>query len=620
MSDEIRVLSDAVANQIAAGEVVQRPASVVKELVENAVDAGATSVAVVVKDGGRQLVQVIDNGKGMSPTDALRSFERHATSKIRSAGDLFALHTFGFRGEALASIASVAEVSLRSRRPGDEVGTEVNINGSVFGGQNPVSCPVGSQFTVRNLFYNTPARRKFMKSNQTENTKIISEFQQIVLCNPEVEFSLHFGDKLFLSLPPSNLRQRVTAVMGRTTGKSLIDIAVDTSIVSISGFIGTPDCAKKKKGEQYFFVNGRYFHSAYLQKAVLSAYDKILQADYIPSFFIYLNVDPSQIDVNVHPTKTEVKFEDEQSVWKVIFASVRESLGKHGIVPSLDFDVENQFDIPVYNKSASSSAGQVFRMPTIDVNPNYNPFKVESAEGWEQLYDGFERNFDSAVSSEDSGAEEFSPFEDIRVEQSATLPTQGEIEIESRMSDVGFFQTGRYIVLKAADGVTLIDWQQANYRILYESFVDKMSNDFSVNQQELFPETLELSAADHFTLSENMDTLAGMGFDIREMGGTSMVVYGIPVELENMSPKVVIESIIHDINEKGADLKDNKIDKLAAIVARNSCRTSNRKLSDTEIAYLVDKLYLCREPNYTPDGKTIIVQMPINEIDKKFKR
>lgn len=671
----IRILPDTVANQIAAGEVVQRPASMVKELMENAVDAGARSVSVVVRDGGKSMVQVIDDGCGMAAQDASLCFARHATSKIRKSGDLFALQTFGFRGEALASIASVAEVELRTRRPEDEVGTLVTIAGGTEADARTesVSCPQGTQITVRNLFFNTPARRKFLKADTTETKQVITEFQRVALCHPELAFTLVADDKTLFSLAPGGLRQRIAAIMGRKTGDKLLDVEVDTPIVRIGGYIGLPATAKKSGSEQYFFVNGRYFRSAYLQKAVVSGYNKLLPYGYTPSYFIYIDVDPARIDVNIHPQKTEIKFEDEQAMWQMLASAVGRSLGKHNVVPMLDFENPTPgLEIPIYTSAASGARKNMPAPPPVSVKDNYNPFKSYDRQEWDApssaahtvptAFGRHKKAFDdpeqapftemippsltipdlsapgaafvgkgSLLPGEETYSDYESPASEPAVEQ-GVLPVPG-----AQNGAAGHtvprslvFAGGKYIVTTTADGVVIVDRARAKLRVTYEEFLRRMENDFSVvGQRDLFPETVELSPADHFLLMEHTSELAAMGFDLRDMGGSTVVVYGLPVEMgTTATPAAAVEGLLAQIKEEGASLRDNHRERLAAAMARSCCAAlfagggsaNTSAVTTVEADALVRQLFACDEPNYTPDGRPVMTVVSAVEAEKRLKR
>lgn len=674
----IQILPDNVANQIAAGEVVQRPASMVKELMENAVDAGAQHISVIVRDGGKSIVQVIDDGCGMAAGDAVVCFARHATSKIRKSGDLFALRTFGFRGEALASIASVAEVELRTRRAEDEVGTLVTIAGGTEADARAecVSCPRGTQITVRNLFFNTPARRKFLKADSTETKQIIAEFQRVALCHPELAFTLVADDKTLFNLIPSGLRQRISAIVGRKTGDKLLDIEVDTPIVRIGGYIGLPATAKKSGSEQFFFVNGRYFRSAYLQKAVVNGYSKLLPFGYTPSYFVYIDVDPARLDVNIHPQKTEIKFDDEQALWQMLASAVARSLGKHNVVPMLDFDNPVPgLEIPIYNTQGTTSARREMPAPPpVSVRDNYNPFHSYDRKEWDspsasassgygvsraRAFDDPEQapftemippsltipdfsNPTAAPTSLLPGEETYSDYESPAEEEPRVLQTQlplAEAPAETSTDSSSpmaaaaavvprslVFGGGKYIVTTTADGVVIVDRARARLRVVYEEFLRRMENDFSVvGQRELFPRTVELAPADHFLLMENASELAAMGFDLRDMGGSTVVVYGLPVEMgEQTSPEQALEELLAQIKEEGSSLRDNHREKLALAMARSCCGAlfagGSATVTPVEADALVRQLFACDEPNYTPDGRPVMTVVSAVEAEKRLKK
>lgn len=683
-SNLIQILPDNVANQIAAGEVVQRPASMVKELMENAVDAGARSVSVVVRDGGKSLVQIIDDGSGMAAPDAVLCFARHATSKIRKSGDLFALQTFGFRGEALASIASVAEVELRTRRAEDEVGTLVTIAGGTEADARTesVSCPQGTQITVRNLFFNTPARRKFLKADTTETKQVIAEFQRVALCHPELAFTLVADDKTLFSLAPGGLRQRIAAIVGRKTGDKLLDVEVDTPIVRIGGYVGLPATARKSGTEQFFFVNGRYFRSPYLQKAVVSGYSKLLPYGYTPSYFIYIDVDPARIDVNIHPQKTEIKFEDEQAMWQMLASAVGRSLGKHNVVPMLDF--ENPvpgLEIPVYpSHQTRESSSRMPAPPPVSVRDDYNPFRSYDRQEWDTpspaassrasaigvpkkafddpeqapftemippsltipgpSADGGGNSMSSLLPGEETYSDYESSFTELfesGVQKEPGEPEQGALPLPpdgGRTAGAGIprclvFGGGKYIVTTTADGVVIIDRARAKLRVTYEEFLRRMENDFSVvGQRDLFPETVELSPADHFLLMEHTAELAAMGFDLRDMGGATVVVYGLPVEMgPKITPAEAVEGLLTQIKEEGTSLRDNHRERLAAAMARSCCAAlfvsdgrSAAAVTAVEADALVRQLFACDEPNLTPDGRPVMTVVSAAEAGKRLKR
>ncbi|MBN2862256.1 MAG: DNA mismatch repair endonuclease MutL, partial [Bacteroidales bacterium] len=536
MPDIIKLLPDSVANQIAAGEVIQRPASVVKELMENAVDAGGKNICVLIKDSGKTLIQVIDDGYGMSETDSRLAFERHATSKISSAGDLFAISTKGFRGEALASIAAVAMVELRTRKEDDETGTLIIINGSKVATQEPCSCPRGSSFSVKNLFYNIPARRKFLKSDNTELRHIINEFQKVVLAHPEIKFSLHHNDSEIYNLATGNRRQRIIGVFGKQINQELINIETETSLISIKGFIGKPESARRTYGEQFFFVNNRFMKHPYFHKAVTEAYQNILPAETIPAYFIFMESDPASIDINIHPTKTEIKFEDERAIWQILMASVREALGRFNISPSLDFENEVLIDIPVRN-----SNNLIPQQPEIKINPDYNPFDKDEPR--------FHRS------------DIIEKFEKANIENWEKLYSTLEIENEepdsirkTRETGRKFFQIkNKYIACAVKSGLMFIDQKRAHERILYERFLECLTMDRCISQTELFPVTLELNPSDYLVLKEIGSDLKLLGLTLSFSGSNKVLIKGRPADSGPSDPAEMLEIIIEEFKNSSGD-------------------------------------------------------------------
>jgi DNA mismatch repair protein MutL len=601
MSDLIKLLPDSVANQIAAGEVIQRPASVVKELVENSVDAGATNIKVIVKDSGRTLIQIIDNGSGMSETDARLAFERHATSKITSAQDLFAISTKGFRGEALASIAAVAMVELKTRRPGDESGTLIKINGSKVESQEICSCPSGSSFSVKNLFYNVPARRKFLKSDATEQRHIINEFQKIVLGHPQITFSLYHNDTEIYNLLSSNLRQRIVAVFGKNINQDLITVDTDTSLINISGFIGKPENARRTFGEQFFFVNDRFIKHPYFHKAVLEAYHNILPAETIPSYFIYLKAEPSGIDINIHPTKTEVKFEDERAIWQILLASVREALGRFNIVPSLDFENEALVDIPV-----RSSSGRMPEAPVIEINREYNPFEGEERGTRAETIRHFERE-------KTEGWEKMYPAPGT---ENKTSPATENPEVISRK----LFQIkGKFIICPVKSGLMIIDQKRAHERILFEKFHKNLDNNKSIGQTTLFPVTVEINPEDMVLVNDIGHEFSLLGFDIRDLGNNVISINSIPADSDSSNPAEIFLTTLGLYKDTESDPVVSRKEKIAMSMARASAIPYGKTLSQSEMENLFDELFGCASPNYSPTGKPVINIITLEEIDKRFK-
>lgn len=596
----IQLLPDHIANQIAAGEVVQRPASVVKELLENAVDAGATAVSIVAKDAGRTLLQVVDNGCGMSPTDARMAFERHATSKIHTMDDLNTIRTFGFRGEALASIAAVAEVDLRTRAKEDETGVQLVINGSEVKIQQPVACDKGTSIAVRNLFFNVPARRKFLKSDAIELKHIVAEFQRVALCHPEVALKLIHNNTELYNLPVSNLRQRIVNFMGKEINQQLIDIHVSTSLVNIKGFVGKPESAKRTAGNQYFFVNDRYFKSPYFQKAVINAYEHLLPEQTFPTFFIYFELPPDKIDVNIHPAKVEVKFEDEPVIFQMLNAVVRESLGKFAVVPSLDFDQEGAPEIPVLRK------GVIPKSPEVTIDRTFNPFHEEQQQtvppNWRKLYDGLPTH--NATFESDFPEE---------------TPQQTTLEILPGVERTGIQLKGRYLITTVKSGLMIIDGQRAQQRILYERFLNKLENHLHETQQEIFPQTVELAPVDYTLLETVLEDLKQLGYDIRPFGNSTVVVNGLPSGLPAMDVKEMLDVLLHDLHEQTDSWKEQRQRKLAESLAKASGYRTEQ-LNQEQAQVLIDALFACQSPIITPDGKPTLQMISMDEIDKKFLR
>ncbi len=606
MSDIIKLLPDSVANQIAAGEVIQRPASVVKELMENAIDAGASTINVNIKEAGRTLIQVNDNGCGMSPADASMAFERHATSKISAAKDLFAIRTLGFRGEALASIAAIAEVDLKTRRVEDEVGTEIRIHGSELKGQEPVSCPPGSNFMVRNLFYNVPARRKFLKANTTEFRHIVNEFYRVALTNPELGFSLTHNQTEIYSLPSSQIKQRIINVFGKNMSQVLIPLQTETSIVKINGYLGKPEAARKTFGEQFFFVNRRFMRHSYFHKAIMEAYEQVLPPDTIPSYFLYLEADTESLDINIHPTKTEVKFEDERSIYQILHAAAREALGKNSMVPSLDFNKEGDIDIPVLRKDTEIS------IPRERINPDYNPFEEE---GGRQPYQAREETANQAKYSHWE-----SLFEDIdKSERKISEALEENVGPGADRRESNLFQfKQKYILLAVKSGLMVVDQQRAHERILYDRFLMEASQDKPSAQQDLFPRKVELNAADHAVLIEIFDDICKLGFDISDLGNHSIEIKGIPADLSDEDPSLWLDHFLKEFMEKGGDIRGERDRMIASALARTGAIKHGKVLMPMEMRELLDQLFASAEPGFTPEGKTVFRILPLEDIDKMF--
>lgn len=646
MSDIIHLLPDSVANQIAAGEVIQRPASVVKELVENAIDAEAHEVRVLVTDAGKTCIQVIDDGKGMSETDARLSFERHATSKISAAADLFTLRTMGFRGEALASVAAVAEVELKTRLADEELGTRLLIAGSKVEEQEAVNCPKGSNFSVKNLFFNVPARRKFLKANSTELSNVLAEFERIVLVHPDVSFSLYSNDAELFNLPAMPLRQRIMAVFGKKLNQQLLSVEVNTTLVRINGFVAKPETARKKGAHQYFFVNGRYMRHPYFHKAVMEAYEQLVPAGEQVSYFVYFEIDPANIDVNIHPTKTEIKFENEQAIWQILSAAVKETLGRFNAVPTIDFDTEDMPDIPAFEQA------QPIVPPTVHYNADFNPFKSSSSSrhvgktddegdyarssigGWEELYSGISKASKmntmppAEVEEEEyyfpSGAQPaVMPAEDV-TEPTATpvapaslaFASAGASHIEKGAQHLQL--KGRFILTSVKSGLMLIDQHRAHVRVLFDRYMNQIGQKQGVSQGVLFPEILQLPASEAAMLEGIMDDLSAVGFELTSLGGGCYAINGIPEGIEGLSPVELLRDMVHTAMEKGNDVKEEIQHLLALTLARASAIVYGQVLNNEEMGALVDNLFASPSPNYTPDGHVVLATIKEEEIEKLF--
>ena len=606
MSDIIQLLPDSVANQIAAGEVIQRPASVIKELVENSVDAGARNIQIQVIDAGKTTILVTDDGKGMSATDARLSFERHATSKIRKADDLFALHTMGFRGEALASIAAVAQVELKTRQESDEVGTLLSISGSRFVGQEPCSCAVGSSFSVNNLFYNVPARRKFLKSNSTELNNIITAFERIALVYPDIAFTLQSNGTELFNLKAGVLRQRIIDIFGKRLNQELLSVKVDTTMCRINGYVGKPQSARKKGAHQYFFVNGRYMKHPYFHKAVMNAFERLVPSGEQIPYFLYFEVAPEDIDVNIHPTKTEIKFENEVPIWQVLSAAVKEAVGMFNDIPAIDFDTEGRPDIPVYSPNEQVAA------PTLKYNPDYNPFrtsggsaKPSSANRWEKLYE-------AAQSQPSQESELFSS------EMTMPEPADEPLSIASviaEKSPAHYQYKGRYMMTAVKSGLMIIDQHRAHVRILFDRYVEQLRRREVVAQKILFPENIHLSASEEVTFSKISAELQDLGFEISTMGGSSYAVQAVPAGLEGLNIPDLLRDMIASAQEKTTAIHDEINSTLALTMARKAAIPMGQVLSNDEMENIFNSLFSSSNPNYTPDGKNILCILKQSEIE-----
>ena len=656
MNDIIQLLPDSVANQIAAGEVIQRPASVIKELVENSIDADATLINVVCVDSGRTSIQVTDNGKGMSETDARLSFERHATSKIRQADDLFNLHTMGFRGEALASIAAVAQVELRTRRPDDDLGTALTIAGSRFVSQEPVQCPVGCNFTISNLFYNVPVRRKFLKSNTTELNNIVTAFERIALVYPDVAFTLYNNQTELYNLKAGGLRQRIVEVIGKKINQHLLPIDIDTTMCKISGFVGKPESARKKGARQFFFVNGRYMKHPYFHKAIMTAYERLVpEGEQIP-YFIYFTVNPTDIDVNIHPTKTEIKFENEQTVWQILTAAVRDAVGMFNDVTAIEFDTEGQPDIPALGAMPQADISA----PKVQYNPAYNPFNEPSAQrssaapdNWEQLYEGlssahsrqqsapslFGNDTGGVIQSRSNVANK--PFADNGIVLSKGFSKPDGLNAESagfnalsadtdmlsastepspleEKSPTHYQYKGRYIMTSVKSGLMIIDQYRAHTRILYEGYIEQMQKRRPSSQKPLFPDTIHFSASDKVVVEAVMPELQNIGFELTQNEEGDYTITAVPSGLDGLDYVALVQDLVASAREKTTSAIDDINHSIALELARNAAVTYGQVLTNAEMENIVNSLFACSNFSYTPDGKKILTMLRQTDLEQLF--
>ena len=656
MNDIIQLLPDSVANQIAAGEVIQRPASVIKELVENSIDAGATLINVVCVDSGRTSIQVTDNGKGMSETDARLSFERHATSKIRQADDLFNLHTMGFRGEALASIAAVAQVELRTRRPDDDLGTALTIAGSRFVSQEPVQCPVGCNFTISNLFYNVPVRRKFLKSNTTELNNIVTAFERIALVYPDVAFTLYNNQTELYNLKAGGLRQRIVEVIGKKINQHLLPIDIDTTMCKISGFVGKPESARKKGARQFFFVNGRYMKHPYFHKAIMTAYERLVpEGEQIP-YFIYFTVNPTDIDVNIHPTKTEIKFENEQTVWQILTAAVRDAVGMFNDVTAIEFDTEGQPDIPALGAMPQADISA----PKVQYNPAYNPFNEPSAQrssaapdNWERLYEGlssahsrqqsapslFGNDTGGVIQSRSNVANK--PFADNGIVLSKGFSKPDGLDAESakfnalsadtdmlsastepspleEKSPTHYQYKGRYIMTSVKSGLMIVDQYRAHTRILYEGYIEQMQKRRPSSQKPLFPDTIHFSASDKVVVEAVMPELQNIGFELTQNEEGDYTITAVPSGLDGLDYVALVQDLVASAREKTTSAIDDINHSIALELARNAAVTYGQVLTNAEMENIVNSLFACSNFSYTPDGKKILTMLRQTDLEQLF--
>lgn len=636
MSDIIKLLPDSVANQIAAGEVIQRPASVIKELVENAIDAGATSIQIVLKDAGRTLIQVIDNGKGMSDTDARLAFERHSTSKISKAEDLFSLQTMGFRGEALASIAAIAQVELRTRAKGAQLGTKIMINASKCESQEPDMCPEGSNFMIKNIFFNVPARRKFLKSNQVELSNIIKEYEKLALVNHHVDFSLSNNDKLLNKFSGGSFKQRIASLWGAKVDQQLVPLNTDTSLVRITGFVSKPEGARKRNFLQFLFVNGRFMRHPYFHKAIISSYSELIPDDEQPNYFLNFSVDPESIDVNIHPTKTEIKFENELPIWQILAAAVKESLGRFSAVPQIDFDTIDAPEIPAFNDHTVVTA------PEDGVDPTYNPFKPQSKSSagggssyhpqsagsfgsyssnplpdWEKLYQNFEKGKQEGIASITAQDVEDS-FSDIGEVEPVNNGVQAEIITPDMSSAMCMQMKGRYILSPIKSGLMIVDQHRAHVRVLFEQYIKQLDATTISSQRVLFPEVLQLTTSQNIILKELEPEMEKIGFNLAQLSGNDWSINAVPAGMENVNIKDTILQVIDEVSMGGTSITTKVYESIALRVAKSAAIPYGKTMLQEEMDTLLSKLLCLPNPNYTPDGKTIISVLSNDQLEKMF--
>ena len=636
MSDIIKLLPDSVANQIAAGEVIQRPASVIKELVENAIDAGATSIQIVLKDAGRTLIQVIDNGKGMSDTDARLAFERHSTSKISKAEDLFSLQTMGFRGEALASIATIAQVELRTRAKGAQLGTKIMINASKCESQEPDMCPEGSNFMIKNIFFNVPARRKFLKSNQVELSNIIKEYEKLALVNHHVDFSLSNNDKLLNKFSGGSFKQRIASLWGAKVDQQLVPLNTDTSLVRITGFVSKPEGARKRNFLQFLFVNGRFMRHPYFHKAIISSYSELIPDDEQPNYFLNFSVDPESIDVNIHPTKTEIKFENELPIWQILAAAVKESLGRFSAVPQIDFDTIDAPEIPAFNDHTVVTA------PEDGVDPTYNPFKPQSKSSagggssyhpqsagnfggyssnplpdWEKLYQNFEKGKQEGIASITEQDVEDS-FSDIGEVKPVNNGVQAEIITPDMSSAMCMQMKGRYILSPIKSGLMIVDQHRAHVRVLFEQYIKQLDATTISSQRVLFPEVLQLTTSQNIILKELEPEMEKIGFNLAQLSGNDWSINAVPAGMENVNIKDTILQVIDEVSMGGTSITTKVYESIALRVAKSAAIPYGKTMLQEEMDTLLSKLLCLPNPNYTPDGKTIISVLSNDQLEKMF--
>ena len=610
MSDIIQLLPDNVANQIAAGEVVQRPASIVKELLENAIDAGASEIKLLIKEAGKTLVQVIDNGHGMSTTDARLSFERHATSKIKTAEDLFNLQTKGFRGEALASIAAVSHVELKTKQENQELGTHIKIEGSVIQSQDVISIPTGTSIAVKNLFFNIPARRNFLKSNSIETRHVIDEFNRVALAHPAVNFTLYNNNSESLNLRKGNLKQRIIAIFGSKTNEKLVPIEENTDIININGFVSKPKFTKKKRGEQFFFVNDRFIKNGYLHHAVVNAFDGLLAPGYHPSYFLYLTVSPHSIDINIHPTKTEIKFENEQALYAIIRSTIKHSLGQYNVAPLLDFDRDATMDVPYHFKDKKT-----ITTPQIEVDPNFNPFELEKSSNSSNFFDK-EKPIQRESLYAGTGNQEIN-IQNIEVEAqivSKELFDESDNEIKNKTYQVH----QKYIISIIKSGVVFINQNLAHQRVLYEDLLTKMTIEDTSCQQLLFPLEFVFNKADIELCKEIQSELESAGFQFSSIENDTITLSGIPAIVNQDNLQVLFEELFETIKNEVPESSFSQLDTIAKSLAKSLALKNGTKLTSREQEELLGKLFTCKEPNHSPFGKKTFINLSLDEVQLKF--
>ncbi|MEW4924970.1 DNA mismatch repair endonuclease MutL [Algibacter sp. 2305UL17-15] len=614
MADIIQLLPDHVANQIAAGEVVQRPASVVKELLENAIDAGADSIKLIIKDAGKTLVQVIDNGKGMSVTDARLSFERHATSKIRNADDLFKLNTKGFRGEALASIAAIAHVELKTKQESDDVGTSIVIEGSTVASQDVVVTPTGTSISVKNLFFNIPARRNFLKSDTVELRHVIDEFHRVALAHPNISFALYNNGSESFNLPISNYRQRIVNIFGTKTNEKLVPVEEDTEVLKISGFVGKPEFSKKTRGEQYFFVNNRFIKSAYLNHAILSAFDGLLKNGTHPGYFLNLTVNPQTIDINIHPTKTEIKFDDEHTLYALLRSAVKHSLGQFNIAPVLDFERDATLDTPYSKKNETTQT------PKIEVDRSFNPFQESKPSGRQTTaFKQTPNNWDSLyVGLESKGTMSQNDFSEVSFESDQSVSSLFEEKEQSETASSTYQLHNKYIISAIKSGMLVIDQHRAHQRILYEDFLQDITVKVGVSQQLLFPLELHFSAQELEIIKQVQEDLEHTGFVFSNVTDESIAIKGVPVIVPESEISIILEQLISDVQNEVPEANFSATDLLAKSMAKSLAIKTGQSLQIDEQEHIVNRLFACKEPNVSPTNRVTFVTVGVDELDKKF--